>query len=76
MAARFRRAGGGAQRRIPPNRAAFGFQTAGFASLLPPYNGTKSMPRYIRAHIPGGTFFFTVAILERKRRLLIENINA
>jgi len=34
------------------------------------------MPRYIRAHIPGGTFFFTVVILERKRRLLIEHIDA
>jgi len=34
------------------------------------------MPRYIRAHIPGGTFFFTVALLERKRRLLIEHIDA
>ena len=44
-------------------------------TLLPPYN-TIIMPRYIRAHIPGGTFFFTVALLERKRRLLIEHIDA
>jgi putative transposase len=34
------------------------------------------MPRYIRAHIPGGTFFFTVALLERRRRLLTEHIDA
>jgi len=29
------------------------------------------MPRYRRAHVPGGTFFFTVALLERRRRLLV-----
>ncbi|OGA06090.1 MAG: transposase [Betaproteobacteria bacterium RIFCSPLOWO2_02_64_14] len=34
------------------------------------------MPRYIRAFVPGGTFFFTVAILERRRRLLTEHIDA
>lgn len=34
------------------------------------------MSRYIRAHIPDGTFFFTVALLERRRRLLTENIQA
>lgn len=33
------------------------------------------MPRYIRASIPGGTFFFTPALLER-RRLLTEHIDA
>ena len=33
------------------------------------------MPRYIRATIPGGTFFFTVALLERRRRLLVEHID-
>jgi len=32
------------------------------------------MPRYTRAYIPGGTFFFTVALLERDRRLLVEHI--
>jgi putative transposase len=32
------------------------------------------MPRYIRAHVPGGTFFFTVALLERRQRLLTEYI--
>jgi len=33
------------------------------------------MPQYIRAFVPGGTFFFTVALLERRRRLLTENID-
>src|SRR3990172_10013727 len=32
------------------------------------------MPRYIRAFIPGGTFFFTVALLERRRRWLTGHI--
>jgi len=32
------------------------------------------MPRYVRAFKPGGTFFFTVALLERRRRLLTEHI--
>ena len=34
------------------------------------------MPHYVRADIPGGTSFFTVALLERRRRLLVENIGA
>jgi len=33
------------------------------------------MPQYIRAFVPGGTFFFTVALLEPRRRLLTENID-
>jgi putative transposase len=33
------------------------------------------MPRYIRAVVPGGTFFFTVALLERHRKLLTERID-
>ena len=33
------------------------------------------MPRYVRAFVPGGTFFFTVAILERRRGLLTEHID-
>ncbi|AXQ29165.1 transposase [Solimonas sp. K1W22B-7] len=32
------------------------------------------MPRYTRAWVPGGTFFFTVALLERRRALLTEHI--
>jgi len=34
------------------------------------------MPRYIRAIVPGGTFFFTVTLLERRRSLVIEHIDA
>ncbi|MGQ0593818.1 MAG: REP-associated tyrosine transposase [Gammaproteobacteria bacterium] len=34
------------------------------------------MPHYIRSHVPGGSYFFTVALLERRRRLLTENIDA
>jgi len=34
------------------------------------------MPRYARAIIPGGTFFLTVALLERRRDLLATNIEA
>ena len=30
------------------------------------------MPQYVRARIEGGTFFFTVALLERRRTLLTE----
>lgn len=33
------------------------------------------MPRYVRAFAPGGTFFFTVALLERDRKLLAERID-
>jgi putative transposase len=34
------------------------------------------MPDYVRAYVPGGSYFFTVALLERRRRLLAENIEA
>lgn len=34
------------------------------------------MSRYIRSRTPGGTFFFTVAILERRRTLLTDHIHA
>jgi len=33
------------------------------------------MPQYIRAFVPGGTFFFTVGLPERRRKLLTENID-
>jgi len=33
------------------------------------------MPRYLRAFVPGGTFFFTVALLERRRGLLVEQVD-
>ena len=34
------------------------------------------MADYLRAYVPGGSYFFTVASLERGRRLLTENIEA
>jgi putative transposase len=34
------------------------------------------MPNYRRAFVPGGTYFFTVAIAERRTALLIERIDA
>ena len=33
------------------------------------------MPQYIRAFVPGGTFFFTVTLLERRQKLLTEHID-
>ena len=33
------------------------------------------MPDYRRNRVPGGTYFFTVNLLERRNRLLIENID-
>jgi len=33
------------------------------------------MPHYIRAYVPGGTFFFTVCLLDRCQKLLTENID-
>jgi putative transposase len=32
------------------------------------------MPNYRRNFVPGGTFFFTAALLERKRDLLVKEI--
>ena len=32
------------------------------------------MPNYRRLWVPGGTYFFTVNLLERRRRLLVERI--
>lgn len=33
------------------------------------------MPQYVRAFVPGGTFFFTVTLLERRRSLLIDHVD-
>jgi putative transposase len=33
------------------------------------------MPQYIRAFVPGGTLFFTVTLLEHRRKLLTEHID-
>jgi putative transposase len=32
------------------------------------------MPQYIRAFVPGGKFLFTVALLERHRKLMTVHI--
>lgn len=34
------------------------------------------MPNYRRAFVPGGCWFFTVALLERRQRLLVEHVEA
>lgn len=34
------------------------------------------MPDYRRHRVPGGTYFFTVNLLERRRRLLVEHVDA
>jgi putative transposase len=39
-------------------------------STLPP------MPSYIRTHIPGATYFFTVTLADRSSRLLVERVHA
>lgn len=33
------------------------------------------MPRYVRAFVPGGTFFLMVSLLERRRHLLTEQVD-
>jgi putative transposase len=33
------------------------------------------MPQYMRAFVPGGTFFSTVTLPERRRKLLTESID-
>ncbi|MGH8808879.1 MAG: REP-associated tyrosine transposase, partial [Noviherbaspirillum sp.] len=39
-------------------------------------SGTPRMPDYRRNRVPGGTYFFTVNLLERRSHLLIEHIDA
>lgn len=34
------------------------------------------MPNYRRAWVPGGTYFFTVNLLERDRRLLVDHVDS
>jgi putative transposase len=34
------------------------------------------MPNYRRAYIPGGSWFFTVNLLERRQTLLVSNIES
>ena len=37
---------------------------------------TPRMPDYRRNRVPGGTFFFTVNLLDRRSNLLVTNIDA
>jgi putative transposase len=34
------------------------------------------MPHYLRGYVPGGSYFFAVALLERRRRLVTAHIDA
>ena len=34
------------------------------------------MPNYRRAYVPGGSWFFTVNLLDRRQALLVENIES
>ena len=36
----------------------------------------RRMPNYRRAWVAGGTYFFTVNLLERNRRLLVDHVDA
>lgn len=38
--------------------------------------GGRRVPDYRRLRVPGGTYFFTVNLLDRSRRLLVDNIDA
>ena len=40
----------------------------------PPYQ--EAVPQYRRARVPGGTFFFTVNLADRRRSLLVDRIDA
>jgi putative transposase len=42
------------------------------ASLNAPYDG--AMPNYRRLYVPGGTYFFTVTLQDKRSRLLTEEI--
>ena len=39
-----------------------------------PANNARGMSRYRRMWMPGGTYFFTVNLLERRRSLLVDRI--
>src|SRR6267143_1381465 len=52
-------------------------QMAQCASLIAPYGlSLTAMPNYRRAFVPGGCWFFTVNLLDRRSKLLIDNIDA
>jgi putative transposase len=39
------------------------------------FGETYIMPNYRRNFVPGGTYFFTVTLLERRRDLLVKEID-
>ena len=43
---------------------------------LPAARYRIAMPNYRRAFVPGGCWFFTVNLLDRRRRLLTDHIDA
>ncbi len=48
---------------------------AGIASLNPPYGVTfAAMPNYRRLFVPGGTYFFTLNLSDRRSDLLVRRI--
>src|SRR5262249_41222561 len=50
----------------------------GIAQRIPPYSETghtTRMPNYRRNRVPGGTFFFTVNLLDRRSYLLVTEID-
>jgi putative transposase len=49
-------------------------------TLLAPHHSrrifhARRVPNYRRARVPGGTFFFTLTLLDRRRRLLVDHID-
>jgi putative transposase len=43
--------------------------------IVPAVPDVGGMPHYRRAWVPGGTYFFTVNLLERRQRLLVDRID-
>jgi hypothetical protein len=57
----------------PTSEGACGFSDLRFSDLH--VRHTLGMMDYRRNRVPGGTYFFTVNLLERKGRLLVEHID-
>jgi hypothetical protein len=45
------------------------YNSAGACAIVP------TMPNYRRAFVPGGSWFFTVNLLERRQTLLVDHID-
>ena len=62
---------------MEPDTVQYAEAQAQRASSIAPYASLRhhpAMPNYRRVFIPGGTWFFTVNLLERRQRLLTENV--